>query len=323
MSRPVILYVDDEVENLTAFKAVFRRIYDIDTATSAEDGIQKMEEKEYDIVISDQRMPKMTGVQFFEVIQERYPDVIRIVLTGYSDMNAIIDAINKGKVYHYISKPWKADELKVIIANALKYHDLRVRNKELEKQNIQSQFEILKNQINPHFLFNSMNVLSLLIKEDKEKAVAFTNNFSKVYRTLLQLKNEKVISLEEELELVMSYLSLQEIRFDECLNVVNDVHTDMGKQYVLPPFSIQLSIENAIKHNIVSAKKPLNIKMKIEGDNLIITNNYQPRIKEEENSTGTGISNIRSRYKLLNAEEPKFEIENEIYKVTLPLIFEG
>ena len=322
MSRPVILYVDDEIENLTAFKAVFRRIYDIDTAISAEEGMTKMDQKHYDIVISDQRMPKMTGVQFFEIIQERYPDVIRIVLTGYSDMNAIIDAINKGKVYHYISKPWKAEEMQVILGNALKYHDLRVKNKELEKQNIQSQYEILKSQINPHFLFNSMNVLGLLIKEDKEKAIAFTNNFSKVYRILLQLKNEKVISLEEELDLVNNYLFLQNIRFDESLTIDNQVPEKDIHKYALPPFSIQLSVENAIKHNVVSVKKPLNITLKVLEDQFIIENNYQPRLGSDV-STGTGILNIKSRYKLLNAPEPNFEIIEDFFRVTLPLILEG
>ena len=272
--RPSILYVDDEPENLIAFKAVFRRVYDIKTVNSAQEGLDILEIEEFDIVISDQRMPKMTGVEFFEIIQSKYPESIRMVLTGYSDMNAIIDAINKGKVFHYITKPWNAEELKIIINNALDYHQLKSRNEELEKQNILSQYEILKNQINPHFLFNSMNVLSSLIEHDKDKAIEFTNSFSKVYRTLLTLKEKELIPIEEEMELVESYLLLQRVRFDNAL-VLNNEMDVKNEEYLIPPFAIQLCIENAIKHNIVSIKKPLTIHMKIENHHLIIRNNIQ------------------------------------------------
>ena len=132
-----------------------------------------------------------------------------------------------------------------------------------EKENIMSQFEILKNQVNPHFLFNSMNVLSSLIKENPDKAISFTNNFSKVYRTLLQLKDQPVIVLDEELDLVKSYVDLQQVRFQDALVVDIDLEENSTK-YVIPPFTLQLVLENAIKHNIVSTKKPLNISIHLK-----------------------------------------------------------
>ncbi len=107
-----ILYIDDEQVNLLAFRANFRRDYEVHTATNGEDGKKLIEEHNIKIVVADQRMPKMTGVQFFEWIRKDHPDTVRILLTGFSDIQAVIDAINKGQIYSYITKPWHEDELK-------------------------------------------------------------------------------------------------------------------------------------------------------------------------------------------------------------------
>ncbi|PUZ22165.1 Response regulator receiver domain-containing protein [Chitinophaga costaii] len=126
-----ILYIDDEVNNLNAFKASFRRIYSVQTASSAEEAEKLLVDNNFHIIISDQRMPRMTGIEFFESILERYPEPIRILLTGYADINAVIDAINKGQVYKYFSKPWSEDELKHNIEKAYEVYSLRKENKEL------------------------------------------------------------------------------------------------------------------------------------------------------------------------------------------------
>ncbi|MBV7532597.1 response regulator [Chitinophaga sp. sic0106] len=126
-----ILYIDDEVHNLNAFKASFRRLYNVFTATSAEEAEKLLQEHEFHIIISDQRMPKMTGIEFFESILERYPEPIRMLLTGYADINAVVDAINKGQVYKYFSKPWNEEELKHNIEKAFEVYSLRKENKEL------------------------------------------------------------------------------------------------------------------------------------------------------------------------------------------------
>lgn len=126
-----ILYIDDEIHNLNAFKASFRRLYSVATATSAAEAVKLLEEQEFHIIISDQRMPKMTGIEFFESILDKYPEPIRMLLTGYADINAVVDAINKGQVYKYFSKPWNEEELRHNIDKAFEVYSLRKENKEL------------------------------------------------------------------------------------------------------------------------------------------------------------------------------------------------
>jgi len=129
-----ILYVDDEVHNLNAFKASFRRNFNVFTAESAKDAIAILREQEINIIITDQRMPVMTGIEFLESIIPNYPDPMRILLTGYADINAVIDAINKGQVYLYITKPWLDEELKINIERAFEVYSLRRKNKALNEQ---------------------------------------------------------------------------------------------------------------------------------------------------------------------------------------------
>jgi len=128
-----ILYIDDERNNLTAFKATFRPYFKIFTAESAEEGRKILEAEKVEIIITDQRMPVMTGVEFLSSIIETYPDPIRILLTGYSDLQAVIDAVNKGHIYQYISKPWEEQHLKIIIEKAYEVYRLKMENKELVK----------------------------------------------------------------------------------------------------------------------------------------------------------------------------------------------
>jgi response regulator RpfG family c-di-GMP phosphodiesterase len=113
-----ILYVDDELNNLISFKAVFRIKYNIFTAISGEDAIKVLKDNPISIIITDQRMPQMTGVEFLETILGEYPDPMRILLTGYADMNAVVDAVNKGKIFHYLTKPWNEEELDFTITKA-------------------------------------------------------------------------------------------------------------------------------------------------------------------------------------------------------------
>ena len=126
-----VLYVDDEINNLNSFKAAFRRDFEIYTAQSAREGRKVLDLNEIGVIITDQRMPGMTGIEFLESILAIYPDTIRILLTGFSDMNAVMDAINRGQVYKYLVKPWQNDELKLYIQNALEIYHLRRENKDL------------------------------------------------------------------------------------------------------------------------------------------------------------------------------------------------
>ncbi|HRO43281.1 MAG TPA: response regulator [Flavipsychrobacter sp.] len=125
-----ILYVDDEMNNLVSFKATFRLKYNVYTAISGEEAIKLMGENLIHIIITDQRMPGMTGVEFLEHILEKYPDPMRILLTGYADLNAVIDAVNKGKIFHYLSKPWNEEELDMTIQRAFEIYQKRQEEKE-------------------------------------------------------------------------------------------------------------------------------------------------------------------------------------------------
>lgn len=129
-----ILYVDDEPHNLSAFSATFRRLYKVFTAESAEEGKKILETQDIQVIITDQRMPKTTGVEFLASILEQYPEPIRMILTGYTDIDAVIDAINKGQVYRYIQKPWMEEDLKINIDKAVEIYTLRKENRELTEK---------------------------------------------------------------------------------------------------------------------------------------------------------------------------------------------
>lgn len=139
-----ILYVDDEEHNLLSFKATFRMKYTILTAISADEAIKVMEAKPVEIIFTDQRMPNITGIEFLEKILDKYPDPMRILLTGYADMNAVIDAVNKGKIFHYLSKPWNEEEVDITIQRAydvyLKKQEIREMNEKLAVSNDQLEF---------------------------------------------------------------------------------------------------------------------------------------------------------------------------------------
>ncbi len=131
LTKITILYVDDELNNLVSLKAVFRIKYNVLTAISGEEAIKILKNNVVNVIITDQRMPNMTGVEFLESILDEYPDPTRILLTGYADMNAVVDAINKGKIFHYLTKPWKEDELEETITKAYEVYKRRIDEKEL------------------------------------------------------------------------------------------------------------------------------------------------------------------------------------------------
>ncbi len=129
--RYTILYVDDEKENLTGFKFLFRRYYKVLLTTSGEDALELLKENRVQLVLADQRMPKMTGASLLSKISHLYPDITRIIVTGYSDIDGIVEAVNKGGIYYYVTKPWNAEELKMIIDRALESYQLRNDKKQL------------------------------------------------------------------------------------------------------------------------------------------------------------------------------------------------
>lgn len=189
---------------------------------------------------------------------------------------------------------------------------------QLQKENLQSQFEVLKQQVNPHFLFNSLNVLTSLIKIDADLAEKFTEQLSKVYRYVLENKEKDLVSLQTEMEFLQAYIFLVDIRFKGKLFV----HIDFSEEEIegeVVPLALQLLIENAIKHNTFSKKMPLEIHLSIENQMLCISNNLQSRDTRMV-STGVGLVNITKRYALVSDREPVFECTDKQYIAKIPLI---
>ncbi|PIQ15552.1 MAG: two-component system response regulator [Flavobacteriales bacterium CG18_big_fil_WC_8_21_14_2_50_32_9] len=147
-SKINVLYIDDEKENLASFKATFRRFFTIHTANSAKKGEEILAKNDIEIVLTDQRMPEKTGVEFLESIIKKYPDPIRILVTGYSDIDAVIDAVNKGQIYKYIQKPWETEYMKKLINESYELYCLRKESKELTETllRVNSQIEFMLRQ---------------------------------------------------------------------------------------------------------------------------------------------------------------------------------
>lgn len=189
----------------------------------------------------------------------------------------------------------------------------------LQKENLQSQFEVLKQQVNPHFLFNSLNVLTSLIKVDPDLAESFTERLSKVYRYVLENKDKDLVNLSTEIEFLHAYLFLLEIRFMNKIVVEINVEKSWYDHLILP-LAIQLIIENAIKHNTFSKSQPLQIRIYVDEDqHLIIANNLNIR-ETKPLSTGVGLENIIQRYALITEAKPAFSKANGHFMASLPML---
>jgi two-component system, LytTR family, sensor kinase len=204
----------------------------------------------------------------------------------------------------------------VFYMNKLKKAQLEAE--QLKKISIEAQFEALRNQINPHFMFNCFNVLSTLVYKDADTSAKFIAQISNVYRYLLHSQERKVVPLQEELSFIESYLYLLQMRYGENLIVEKDIHADLDEFYVAPA-SLQMLIENAIKHNIISKNNPLKIRLYSHNGSIVVSNNLQEKQVKEE-STHRGLLNIQSRYRLLSDEVVKIEKSASEFKVEIPLL---
>ena len=209
------------------------------------------------------------------------------------------------------------------IYEAMRYFELLkqtiVEKEILAKANLQSQLESLKNQVNPHFLFNSLNTLIQLIPEHPDKAVRFVHQMSKVYRYILEIKESDTTSLENELKFLIAYAFLLKERFGDNLKV-HLAEMEGFYNFQIIPLALQIVLENAIKHNVISTEKPLNIEVFIEkGDKLIVRNNLQRKNQVQE-GTGTGLENIKNRYALLSEKKMEVIVTPQYFTVVLPLL---
>jgi LytS/YehU family sensor histidine kinase len=194
----------------------------------------------------------------------------------------------------------------------------KIKAENLEKELSQIKFEVLKNQINPHFMFNSLNVLSGLIENDVAKAQQFIDEFSMIYRYVLETIEKPVVSLNEELGFVRSYIFLQQIRYGEDLLMEVNIPAHLLNLY-LPPLSLQIVLENAIKHNVISTSKPLKIEIFHDQSWLSVRNNIQAKISSAY-SSGLGQKNMIKRYSMISDKIPEFIVEATHYLVKLPLL---
>lgn len=198
------------------------------------------------------------------------------------------------------------------------YSDSKVKEQKIIAGTASAQFESLKNQIDPHFLFNSLNVLSSLIEENPENAQRFTTSLSKIYRYVLEQKDKELVSVQEELAFAKTYMNLLKMRFENSITYEIPADFDNPEAKVVP-LSLQLLLENTIKHNVVSEQKPLHIRIYIENNYLIVENNFQKK-EVLQDRRGVGLQNIVNRYGLISERKVLIEQNENYFKVKIPIL---
>ena len=198
------------------------------------------------------------------------------------------------------------------------YQENKVKEQKIIAGTASAKFESLKNQIDPHFLFNSLNVLSSLIEENPENAQKFTTSLSKVYRYVLEQKDKDLVGVEEELSFAKTYMNLLKMRFENSLFYELPTVISNPEAKVVP-LSLQLLLENTVKHNVVSEKRPLHIRIFIENDYLVIENDFQKK-EVIQDRQGVGLQNIISRYKIISNRKVLVEQTDKIFAVKIPML---
>ena len=198
------------------------------------------------------------------------------------------------------------------------YQENKLKEQKIIAGTASAQFESLKNQIDPHFLFNSLNVLSSLIEENPESAQKFTTSLSKIYRYVLEQKDKELVSVAEELQFAKTYMNLLKMRFENSITFEMPEGFDNEEAKVVP-LSLQLLLENCIKHNVVSEAKPLHIKISIENNQLVVSNNLQKK-EVLSDRKGVGLQNIVNRYGILTNRKVLVEESEKEFKVLLPIL---
>jgi LytS/YehU family sensor histidine kinase len=201
-----------------------------------------------------------------------------------------------------------------------RFKDYQIKESQQEKQQITAQFESLKNQLDPHFLFNSLNVLNGLIEENPKKASLFTTDLSKIYRYVLEQKDKSIVPLQEELSFSKAYLNLLSLRFEDSIQINLHISEEENIGFILP-LSLQLLIENVVKHNVMSLKRPLLLEIYREADYLYVENNLQKK-KIPHGNSGIGLKNIQERYAILSNLPVRIQENDGLFSVGLPIIRE-
>lgn len=204
-------------------------------------------------------------------------------------------------------------------AFVIEWREMAIKAEQLKAENSASQFEALQSQVNPHFLFNSLNALNSLILTDQQLASRFTKELAAIYRYVLDVKDEELVSLAKELVFVKQYAFLQHIRFGENLKIEIDME-NLSDDILIAPLSLQMLLENAVKHNEISMANPLSIHIYVAGEYLMVRNNIQLK-QHKEVSSGIGLNNISARYQLICNKTPIISEEGKEFSVGLPLLY--
>ncbi|MCU0353840.1 MAG: histidine kinase [Cytophagales bacterium] len=197
--------------------------------------------------------------------------------------------------------------------------EAQIEAERFKKISVQAQYQTLKNQVNPHFLFNNLNVLSTLVYKDPEAASEFIEELAKVYRYVLQNFEKELVELRTEMEFIKSYAYLLEKRFGHSIRIETDV-PERFQPYYIVPVALQMLIENAIKHNVSSRSKPLHIRIYVDDtQQLVVQNNLQPK-PEKETSTNIGLENISKRYEFVSKQRIAIQRDPEFFTIRMPLL---
>jgi len=247
--------------------------------------------------------------------------IMRYLIKVFVYGTPTVEFIANEKVLHY----WFSLTISVTVTAAFYifyYYKSRQENKVKEQKVIagtaSAKFDALKNQLDPHFLFNSLNVLTSLIDEHPENAQKFTTSLSKVYRYVLEQKNKDLVTVDEELKFAKTYMSLLKMRFEDSI-IFNIPEHSKDPESKVVPLSLQLLLENAVKHNIVTSSKPLHIKIYEDKGMLVVENNLQAK-QVLKKSSGVGLSNIKQRYQLLTNRQVSISDNKANFKVAIPML---
>ncbi|MBN2214845.1 MAG: histidine kinase [Bacteroidales bacterium] len=198
-----------------------------------------------------------------------------------------------------------------------KYWMQSIKNEEqLKQENLIAKYEALKNQVNPHFLFNSLNTLTGIVERDSKLATRYIKKLSDIYRYVLEQKDKETVRIPEELQFVEDYIYLQKMRYGTALNFVSNVQDSDG---LVAPLALQMLIENAIKHNVIADDQPLNIELSEEDGYYILKNNMQKKKTMQQNAQ-IGLDNLLRRYELLSNRKPEIKEDAGEFVVRLPVI---
>lgn len=247
--------------------------------------------------------------------------LLRIIEEVIIEGDTINEFLANEKRYYYVV-PFIITVVGILFFNAFYFYkalqDKKIKEQKIIAGTASAKYESLKSQLDPHFLFNSLNVLTSLIEEDQDKAQKFTTSLSKVYRYVLEQKDKDLISLEEELSFAKTYMSLLKMRFENAISFEIPQQVSNPEAKVVP-LSLQILLENCIKHNIVSEQQPLKITIKEYNNQLIVINNLQPKATLKK-SSGVGIKNIKERYKILSTRNININQTKNEFTVQLPLL---